>query len=176
MIFFGLGHLALWAHLSVSSQLQRHRNLSGDEAHFSGATLPRTCVHKDLPQSARQAVLFPWSFRLSLISPNQQEDESFHMDQVELGTIINVFCTLVKDNERQFEFMYLGLTYDNIVLLHVTCLYIHVCAHITKLVKKEAMDMKKNRRDPWEVSEGGEGKGNYVITLYSLKIKFQNGC
>lgn len=98
------------------------------------------------------------------------------MDQVELGTIINVFCTLVKDNERHFEFMYLGLTYDNVILLHVTCLYIHVCAYITKLVKKEAMDMKENRRDPWEVSEGEEGKGNYVITLYSLKIKFQNGC
>lgn len=52
------------------------------------------------------------------------------MYQVEIGTIINVFCTLVKDNERHFEYMYLRLTYDNVILLHVTCIYIHVYVHI----------------------------------------------
>lgn len=52
------------------------------------------------------------------------------MYQVELGAITNVFCTLVKDNERHSEFMYLRLTYDNVILLHVTCICIHIYVHV----------------------------------------------
>lgn len=71
MILFGLGHLALRAHLPASSQLQRHRNVSSDESDFLEATLPHMYVHKDFPQFTRQAVcLFTRPFRLSLMSPD----------------------------------------------------------------------------------------------------------